>query len=229
MVACSAIDNTLERMSTVSIPNIINDKTAASNLITKGNCPEVEIVEELAGYSEFKTPQNTDESQLVSRAHLTNIGSTCTINERSMSVDLKLEFQGMAGPMAYVKSSDETNHAYPFFVAITAPNGDILAKEVFSASLAFPAGSGVKNFHETLRQIIPLNNPKQSTKYKILAGFQLNQEQLEYNRNILAQQKMLEAAAKQKQMQANQISTQAQPAAPFSANDPIVIQKVGTP
>lgn len=227
--ACSTIDNVVDSVSSISIPGASASSNNAEAFVLKGNCPETEIVKELAGYSEFTSQQTASEEQLVSRSHITKIESTCAINERSMTVDLKLKFKGAAGPMARAKSGDQANHAYPFFVAITAPNGEILAKEVFSAAMHFAPGEHVKDYEETLRQIIPLSNPDQSKRHKILVGFQLDQQQLEYNRTILEQQKLLEEAAKQAEMQQKQISTQVQPAAPITTNDPIVIERISTP
>lgn len=201
----------------------------AEEFIIKGNCPDTEIVTELAGYSEFASPNSSSEENLITRAHLTEITATCESNERSITVDMALEFKGMAGPKSFVKSADKSSHAYPFFVAITSPGGKILAKEVFSAAMDFNSSAGVKTYNETLRQIIPLSNQEDGKRHKILVGFQLNQQQLEYNRNILAQQQILDDAAALAKQQGNNISSQVKPAAPLNANDPIVIERISTP
>ena len=120
-------------------------------------------------------------------------------------------------------------------VADQCMHGKILAKEVFSASMIYAQGEDYKSYKETLRQIIPLNDTKQGKKYKVLVGFQLSQEQLNYNRQILEQQQLAEQAAivaaeNAQKLQASQIKAIEEQRAKAAANvidpvDQIIIQR----
>ncbi|MCB1532601.1 MAG: hypothetical protein KDJ35_07015 [Alphaproteobacteria bacterium] len=208
LAACSTIDDMVDSVSS-SMPTMGAQQSMAEEFIIQGNCPQTEIVTELSGYSKFAGDQVTDENQLISRAHMTGIEATCTSNERSMTVDMTLTFRGMSGPAG----SGQSAHNYPFFVAITSPSGKILAKEIFSASMDFSTSPLVENYQETLRQVIPLSDPEDGKRHKILVGFQLDKAQLDYNRGILEQQKLMEEAA--------------QKAAAASANQPVSLQNTG--
>lgn len=230
IAACSTVDNMVDSIS--AIPTTVKTATVkpagAEEFIIQGNCPKTEIVQELSGYSQFIPPEATTEDRLIARAHVTSIEGTCAASERSTTVDIKLAFRGVAGPQTTYTAGDAASYNFPFFVAITGPGGNILAKEVFSATMDFAPGDNILTYEETLRQIIPLTSPEMAKKHKILVGFQLDQQQLEYNRAILAQQQLLEEAAQNAAAQQNQISQQVQPAAPVTANDPIVIQRLST-
>jgi hypothetical protein len=109
-----------------------------------------------------------------------------------VTVDLKVFFEGTLGPMG--QAAPQPTVSYPFFVAVTSPSGAILAKEVFSAPMTYSAG-GQETYVETMRQIIPIPNKEAGDHFKVLAGFQLSQDQLNYNRAVIASE---EAAAKER-------------------------------
>lgn len=188
LIGCESVSNTLSGMRDKPVPGTVEKQSQFTDeLVKKGGCPETEIVQELSGYSDFVSTQYLAEDQLISRAHISAIDSTCSYNPRSVQVDLKLTFEGTVGPMGQGRSE----YTYPFFVAITGPGGKILAKEVFSASMDYSGGS-YKTYQENMRQIIPLSDPEKGMQHKILIGFQLGPEQLDYNRKILMQQQIPE-------------------------------------
>ena len=232
--ACQTLDGMITDMRNLELPAMSGNANNSEEFIIQGNCAQTEIVPELSGYSEFTSIQNTGEGQLITRAHISGIKSTCSYTERAMSVDLELDFEGTLGPQAKAVAPSKSSYAYPFFVAITSPGGKILAKEVFSASMIFPQGQEYKSYTETLRQVIPLIDTKQGKKYKILVGFQLSQDQLDYNRQILEQQRLAEEAAamaaenaqKLQQSQIKAIKEQrAKAAATIDPIDQIIIQR----
>ena len=233
--ACQTVDGMITDVRNIELPAMGANAGTAEEFIIQGNCAQTEVVPELSGYSEFTASQFTTEDQLITRAHISGINSTCSYSERAMSVDLELAFEGTLGPQAKAVAPSKSSYAYPFFVAITSPGGKILAKEVFSASMIYAQGEDYKSYKETLRQIIPLNDTKQGKKYKVLVGFQLSQEQLNYNRQILEQQQLAEQAAivaaeNAQKLQASQIKAIEEQRAKAAANvidpvDQIIIQR----
>ncbi len=145
-------------------------------------CPQVELVSDLSSLSEFSTPNQPDENNLISRVSLNSAESTCKLASKSAIVDLTLIFNGELGKKGKLKTSDKPFFSYPFFIAVTAPNGKIMAKEIFAASLTYGANENEHTYFEKLRQIIPIKNKSHANRYKVLIGFQVTPDQLEYNR-----------------------------------------------
>lgn len=145
-------------------------------------CPQVELVSDLSSLSDFSTPNQPSENNLISRVNLNSAESTCKLASKSAIVDLTLIFNGVLGKKGKLKPSDKPFFSYPFFVAVTAPNGKIMAKEIFAASLTYGANENKHTYFEKLRQIIPIKNKSHANRYKVLIGFQVTPDQLEYNR-----------------------------------------------
>jgi predicted small secreted protein len=161
----------------------------SENLLSDG-CPVAGIVPDLGTYSEFTNNNAPTNRTLVSQAHMGDIQSKCDYGPQSVTVDIKINFDGVLGPAGTTSSS----FSYPFFVAVTSPTGTILAKEIFSANMNYNSGSR-QSYQETMRQIIPIQNKESGQYYKVLAGFQLTPEQLGYNRAVIESEK---AAAKER-------------------------------
>jgi len=148
-------------------------------------CPQVEIVEELSSLSEFTDMVAPEPKNLLSRVDMGLLESKCEHGDGEVIVDLKLVFESILGPKATRTVRDRPFFSYPFFIAVTGPKGDIMAKEVFSASMTYNLREDSHTYYESLRQIIPVPSKHQASLHKVLIGFQLNQAQLNYNRAFL--------------------------------------------
>ncbi len=168
----------ISHVPTNQIPGL---KTASEDLI-KNPCPQVEIVDDLSSLSDFTNPNSSKKADLISRIDLKSAESACKLASKSAVVDLKLVFKGNLGPKGRVSSSEKPFFSYPFFIAVTAPNGKIMAKEIFAASMTYGAKETTHTYYEKLRQIIPIRNKDLAKHYKILIGFQVTPDQLGYNR-----------------------------------------------
>ena len=74
---------------------------------------------------------------LISRIDLKSAESTCRLASKSAIVDVRLIFQGKLGAKGRQTRTDKPFFSYPFFVAVTSPNGKIMAKEIFAASMTY--------------------------------------------------------------------------------------------
>ena len=148
-------------------------------------CPQIEIVDDLGMIYDFVSDNNQSKQNLIANVKISNGGSECELATNSAIVDLTLEFNGELGPKARQRKSDKPFLTYPFFVAVTGPNGKIMAKEVFAMSMSFDPGQNKRRHEENLRQIIPIKGKELAFKYRVYVGFQLTPEQLAYNRSIL--------------------------------------------
>jgi len=154
--------------------------SASENLLSDG-CPKASIVPELGTYPNFIDDKKPTTSTLVSAAKIETIQSKCQFASQSVTVDIKLAFDGILGPAG----KNNQSASYPFFVAVTSPGGAILAKEVFAANMNYQTGPS-QTYVESMRQIIPIPSKVAGEQYKILAGFQLTDDQLRYNRAVIA-------------------------------------------
>lgn len=166
--------------------------------LLKSPCPQVEIVDDLSSISDFTNPQKQVNKNLISRVDLKSAESTCKLSSKTAIVDLKLIFNGKLGPKGRKKSTDKPFFSYPFFVAVTTPNGKIMAKEIFAASLTYAAKENEHSYYENLRQIIPIKSKNQANNYRVLIGFQVTPDQLTYNRKHMVPIASAEAAKKTK-------------------------------
>lgn len=169
-----------------------------SETLLASPCPQVEIVDDLSSLSDFTNPKEMSADSLISRVDLNSAESTCKLASTSAVVDLKVVFNGKLGPKARQKSSDKPFFSYPFFIAVTAPSGKIMAKEIFSASLSYGANQNTHAYFENLRQIIPISGKDNAKNYRILVGFQLSPDQLAYNRANMVPIASAEAAESKK-------------------------------
>jgi hypothetical protein len=137
------------------------------------------------------------ENRLITQVSIGLAGRACQYNLKSVTVDLKVNFDGRLGA-----GSDPAQRAYfslPFFVAVMEPGGNILAKEVFAATLAYPSGAQKQTYTENLRQIIPIANTARGPRYKVKIGFQLSPDQLKYNRAAIKRLQVIKDMQKMRQ------------------------------
>lgn len=161
---------------------------------SSGPCPTIQIIDELSSLSEFSPASSADPDNLVSQVSLSEVDSSCSLKSNVAMVDLKLAFQGRLGPKAKISSGDKPFFAYPFFLALTDLNGVVLAKEVFAASMTYERADNTHLYYEKLRQLIPVGSPDQAGQYKIMIGFQLDYDQLKYNRRTMDNVQGIESA-----------------------------------
>ncbi len=189
LAACQTMDGILEDFDSLQLPALMSGEDSADNLTYSGHCPAVDKMHELSMLSEFTNPSDPSEENLISRAAIANLETTCNYDERSVTVDLKMTFDGILGPRGRSSENDKPFYSYPFFIAIAENNGRILAKEIFAASMTYDRGENRHTYYENMRQIIPLEYRDRGNRYKIIIGFQLSPDQLAYNRRQIRNKK----------------------------------------
>ncbi len=182
--SCQTFDAFQDDISDLTTGNLNTARVikGKSEILLQSPCPQVEIVDDLSSLSDFTNPKKTTKENLISRVDLKSAQSTCKLGSKSAIVDLKIIFNGTLGSKGRKKNSDRPFFSYPFFVAVTTPSGKIMAKEIFAASLTYEPNKNKHTYFENLRQIIPIKSKATANHYKILIGFQLTPDQLEYNR-----------------------------------------------
>lgn len=210
LAGCQTFEGMMEDINSLNLPSLNNPVSISDNeLVYSGRCPQVEAVEELKTLSLFNDLNDKSDDNLISHIDIKKIQNACNYDEHGVTIDLTMDFTGKLGP----KGTESSSFSYPFFIAITSPNGDILAKEVFSVGLTYKIDQTEQVYIEKMRQIIPLDNIDNGPKYKVLVGFQLTPDQLSYNRNKIQEARIRESEEQKKmklQKEAEQMNKQHQ-------------------
>ena len=172
-------EETGEQPSATALAADPGDNTAPDH------CPEIRIVPDLNRVHQFTDAAKSSPDHAISSIRMSDVEGECRLIDNNMIVDMTLSFEGKAGPKARIKPADKPSFAYPYFIAVTNNQGSIIAKEIFAVTMAYEKGKTERSYTETVRQIIPLNDTSLKN-YKVLIGFQLNEQELAYNRAIPA-------------------------------------------
>ena len=148
------------------------------------NCPSIQIMSDLQQMVQFKTQSEPTPDNELSRIEIKNVGSNCALEDEAIALKIDITFDGSVQPTARVKENDTVNFSYPYFVAVTDEDGKILAKEIFAASVSYSSEQETIKQIETINQLLP--KTRDASDYTVLLGFQLNEEQLIYNRTQIS-------------------------------------------
>lgn len=159
-----------------------NATVAARPLSGSIQCPQVGIVEDLRSMTLFENNEKPEPQGIMGYAKLEDFSGGCGFENGQVVIDLDVMFAGRIGPRAMQGRTKEPSIAFPYFIAISDNQGNILNKEVFAVALQFRDGMESTHKVEHLKPHIPINNPATAGQYQVLIGFQLNRQQLNFNR-----------------------------------------------
>ncbi len=145
-------------------------------------CPHIIIVKDTAQITTFRPGPGRDLTDVVLDARIDRFEGTCetdleTNRTGRVAVDLQLIFEATRGP-----ANDTRKGKFSYYVAIANRSGAILAKKVFDTEFEFQGNRNRVGGIEELTQEIPLRRGELGEDFDIFVGFQLNPEQLDYNR-----------------------------------------------
>jgi hypothetical protein len=191
LIPLSACNQTMtefrERVGNLEMPSFLQQKPGQAEIVSMDGvsaCPNVSVVQDLGALYEFTDMSRPEEQTLVSRADMSLERVSCVYSpERgSVAVQMTVSFDSKLGPRSKIYKGDRPNFAYPYFIAVSNPMDEIIAKEIFAASVSYESNQNELSYKETLRQIIPLDALSAGPDYNVLIGFQLTDDQLAYNR-----------------------------------------------
>lgn len=225
LAACETMNTISQRLSSIELPSLDGLLPGGTTAVAASDCPPIQVVPELGTLTEYSPMAQPSEKNLVSKVEIAEIGAACNgITKGNLSVDIAMILDGKAGPRARLTPDERPTFAYPYFVALTTTDGEILAKEIHAASMNYGKNQNAQSITEERTHIFPLNGSTETGKYRILVGFQLTDEQLAYNRTHPETQEgvpgTLVAAADDKN--ATQEAQQVASIAPAAGEDPVV-------
>lgn len=160
-------------------------KTSPPTTQASASCVPVTVVDDLKMLNQFSDEQAPRADNNVSSVVISAVSSRCTQNDKNVAVDLDIAFDGVLGPKAHKWNADKPSFAYPYFVAITLPDGKIVTKEVFGVTMSYGKDQNTLTQHEHAHQVIPVQGGQAQ---QIVVGFQLTESQLAYNRSLEGKQ-----------------------------------------
>lgn len=195
---CEGVSSLGESLSHVKLPSLSSSSatsedarktsetkpSALSPLVatTGPECPQVKVLGDISRLAQYETPENPVPDQLVTETLLKTISAACKIGPNSVTLDLTLDFLGTLGPQGIKETMIEASYSYPYFLTVIDPSGAIIAKDVFAMSLTYRKGETETTRQDKLRQTIPLPAGSHANQFQVIAGFQLTDEELQYNR-----------------------------------------------
>lgn len=129
--------------------------------------------------SSFRPGPGRDLTDILYEGTIAGVGGDCDYHDDGyVEVEMDIGFNLSIGPAL----EDGIGH-WRYFVVILDPDGQRIAKEVFTIDLAFEQASFQTGLVEQITQRIVYSPWADATGYRILVGFQLTREELDYLRS----------------------------------------------
>ncbi|MFQ5784049.1 MAG: hypothetical protein ACE5H8_04405 [Alphaproteobacteria bacterium] len=133
------------------------------------------MVDEAKQLTLFRPGPGRDLTDVRYESEIAGLAMQCEYDSDGfVDVDVDVDFTFSRGPAA-----DDTPGQFEYFVAITDPDGKIIAKRVFPLAPEFPELVLRIGVTEQLHQRIFLAPGKDASAHRIFIGFQLSRAQLE--------------------------------------------------
>jgi hypothetical protein len=135
-------------------------------------CPDVTIVRDLSLITRFEGSAPAFSGEIVSA-----IGE-CSFDDGAVEIETEVT-------MVYDRPVGSRTEAAPiaFFVAVARPDGTVIGKEEFASTVDFRGDETRAGFREQVSVTVPLpGGPASAGDYTVYVGFQLSQQELDYNR-----------------------------------------------
>lgn len=189
MTGCESMQTARDKVASIDFPyfGASEEKEIAADadgivMANSEGCPQIAVVDDLKNLTQFETPSAPSPGTKISSIAMTGMETSCALTDKTVAVNIGLRFDGQLGPQAADWSTESRSFAYPYFVAVTTPAGEILSKEVFAATIRYENGEMAVTQQESMRQVIPLHEDATAAGYEILIGFQLTEDELKYAR-----------------------------------------------
>ena len=144
-------------------------------------CPRFGGLETATQQVKFRPGDGRDLTDVMYMVRLNGVQRTCEYDKSGVAIAMRVGFALELGP-----ANPDRNASFQYFVAITDADNRVLAKEIFTTALAFPANVGYVEKTDELDQRIPLPVGRSASAYQIVVGLQLTEAELDYNRRAQA-------------------------------------------
>jgi hypothetical protein len=140
-------------------------------------CPPVGTPAPLDTFTQFVPGGGQDLTQVRFTGRVARVQSVCEYDETGVDVELAIQMVVERGP-----ADRNRDFAQQYFVAVEDGPGNITAKQVFDVAMTFEGNTRRLARLEEIELRIPAPAGRGFKDIRVLTGFQLSPEQLEYNR-----------------------------------------------
>lgn len=156
--------------------------SAYPDFVTMG-CPTFDVHPEMKSITFFK---NNDPRQLIASSSIKDVRGSCTTSADGLDLDLDLVMDAQIGAAGRYQTDPKAEElqSYPYFIALIDRAGNVQFKKIYAAIIRFPAGGSTTTQIERVRQFIPLPQGTTAQDFTLSMGYQLNPDQLNYNRGM---------------------------------------------
>lgn len=142
-------------------------------------CPDVSILANTSFIPVFDPKKGADPANIVYTMQMVGVESHCDYSKRENAADVNLaiKFRATRSP-----GGDEAHYKVPYYLAVTS-DGKIIDKQIHWLEFDFPKSVATLRGEEKIDSLpIKMAPQKRSFEYHVLAGFQLTQSQIDYNK-----------------------------------------------
>jgi hypothetical protein len=139
-------------------------------------CPDVAFLDGLDQMTFFKDETSADISNVLFSSKMKQLDFDCSFGAEGAEVEVTFTTESR---LALVKKETLVEVAY--FIAAVNPNGKILAKRAFNTDILFSPKKLIVIQEETVNPFFPSRTGNDFTGYKVLIGFQLTKNQVNFN------------------------------------------------
>jgi hypothetical protein len=163
-----------------SIGGMFGDDTQKGGT-TQYPCPQVGVLQG-TDHITLVRGAGTDPRDVMAKAEIGRVTSRCEYNLSDSTITVDIAFDGIAelGPAATSRDL-----VLDTFVAVTRRYNAFDNKKVYQVPVTFEPGMNRMRFVKTVDgTVIPYGGEADGRIYQILIGFQLTQQQLDFNRTV---------------------------------------------
>jgi hypothetical protein len=141
------------------------------------DCPYATIEPELQTAALFAPGTDPAPANVQAGGKVTSVSASCLGDDKGISVKLTIDFEA-------ARLTDKIQQAsFPYLVALTDRERNILQEQNFDFSTDFSAGNKIAH-EDSITVTIPTADIKSGHDYVVFVGFKLTPEQLAFNRSV---------------------------------------------
>lgn len=140
-------------------------------------CPQGLILADAGEVTIFREGTGRDITDVLTQARIADVAVNCKPERRQVTVDLQVAIAAERGAANRTGRQD-----VDYFVAVVDPQGQVLSRQSFRMSFAWPENRMRVGAVDELEPRIPISAPEKAPEYQIWVGLQLTEEQLAWNR-----------------------------------------------
>ncbi len=138
-------------------------------------CPPVSILPDAARLVRYSG--GSDLTDVLYEVNINQVTPLCQRSSTELLIDLSVVLTARRGP-----AMPEGNADFSYFVAVTAADQQLLARQVFPVSIPLDAPGRRVRLTELVQPKIPLTEEQSQFSYRLFIGLVLTQDELRQNR-----------------------------------------------